>query len=134
MFSLGFRYLVYQALDKNVKAWDVALDISKAFNTVGPVGLLHKLKGHGVSGWIFDFIWSFLNCAMKFMLNDHSFGSFHINEVVSQGSIFRSTFSYLYQFSWCHLFPIWYIIVTDKVKLAADYENDLKSVVNWGKF
>lgn len=45
---------VYQALDKNSKAWAVALHILKAFNRVWHAGLLHKLKGYRVSGQIFD--------------------------------------------------------------------------------
>ena len=37
----------------------MALDISKAFDRVGRVGLLHKLKSYGVSGQIFSLISSF---------------------------------------------------------------------------
>lgn len=46
--------LHYQASDKNDKTRAVVLDISKAFNSVLYVELLHKLKGYGCSGWICD--------------------------------------------------------------------------------
>ena len=39
----------------------VALDISKAFDRVWHAFLLHKLKPYGISGQIFDLIWSFLS-------------------------------------------------------------------------
>ena len=39
----------------------VALDISKTFDRVWHVGLLHKLKSYGISGQIFSLIWSFLS-------------------------------------------------------------------------
>ena len=34
----------------------VALDISKAFERLWHVGLLHKLKSYGISGHIFDLL------------------------------------------------------------------------------
>ena len=39
----------------------VALDISKAFDSVWCAGLLHKLKSYGISVQIFDFISSFIS-------------------------------------------------------------------------
>ena len=39
----------------------VALDISKAFDSVWHTGLLHKLKSYGISGQIFSLISSFLS-------------------------------------------------------------------------
>ena len=39
----------------------VALDISKAFDRVWHAFLLHKFKPYGISGQIFDLIWSFLS-------------------------------------------------------------------------
>ena len=38
----------------------VALDISKAFDRIWPVGVFHKFNSYGISGQIFDFISSFL--------------------------------------------------------------------------
>ena len=39
----------------------VALDISKAFDTVLHGGLFHKFKYYGISGQIFGFLSSFLS-------------------------------------------------------------------------
>ena len=39
----------------------VALDISKAFDRVWQAGLLHKRKPYGISGQIFDLIFSLLS-------------------------------------------------------------------------
>ena len=39
----------------------VALDISKAFDTVLHAGLLHKFKYYGISAQIFGFLSSFLS-------------------------------------------------------------------------
>lgn len=43
---------VNHALDKNGEARTVALDISKGFDRVWCIGLLHKLKSDGASGQI----------------------------------------------------------------------------------
>ena len=40
---------------------DVALDISKVFDRVSHVGLLHKLKSYGILGQIFGLISSFFS-------------------------------------------------------------------------
>ena len=39
----------------------VALDLSKAFDRKWHAGLLHKRKSYGISGQIFDLIFSFLS-------------------------------------------------------------------------
>ena len=73
-FQYGFRssrltadYLTV-ASDRIARAFNrsgatraVALDISKPFDRVWHAGLLHKRKSYGISGWIFDLIFSFLS-------------------------------------------------------------------------
>ena len=49
----------------------MALDISKAFDRVWHVGLLHKLKFYGISGHIFGLISSFLSNGLGSFLVIH---------------------------------------------------------------
>ena len=73
-FQYGFRScqstadLLTVASDRIARAFNrsgttraVALDISKAFETVWHASLLHKLKSYGISGQIFGLISSFLS-------------------------------------------------------------------------
>ena len=39
----------------------MALDVSKTFDRLRHDHLLHKLKSHGISGWVFSLILSFLS-------------------------------------------------------------------------
>ena len=52
---------IARALSMSGATQAVVFDISKAFNWVWHVGLLHKLKSYGISGQIFSLIWSFLS-------------------------------------------------------------------------
>lgn len=45
-----------QAINKNVEARVVALDISKALGRVWHASLLHRLKGYDVTGRLLDLI------------------------------------------------------------------------------
>ena len=49
------------AFDRSGTTQAVLIDISKGFNKVWHVGLLHKLKCYGISGQIFGLISSFLS-------------------------------------------------------------------------
>ena len=49
------------AFNRSVATPGVTLDISKAFDRVLHVGLLHKLKSYGISGRMFGLISSFLS-------------------------------------------------------------------------
>ena len=73
-FQLGFRYSqstadlltvvsdrIARTFNKSEATRAVALDISKAFDWVWQVGLLHKCKSNGISGQIFCLISSFLS-------------------------------------------------------------------------
>ena len=51
---------IARAFNRSGPTQTVALDISKAFDSVWHAGLLHKLKSYGISGQIFGLISSFL--------------------------------------------------------------------------
>ena len=71
----------------------VALDISKAFDRVWHAGLLHKLKGYGISGQVFGLISSFLSNRWLRVVLDRRFSQeYPGNAGVSQGSILDPTF------------------------------------------
>ena len=73
-FQYGFRFSrstadlvtvvsdrIARAFNRSVATRAVALDISKAFDRVWHVDLLHKLKSYGISGQTFGLISSFLS-------------------------------------------------------------------------
>ena len=75
----------------------VALDISKAFDRVWHVGLLHKLKSYGISGQIFGVICSFLsNTWLRVVLDGKSSQEYSVNAGRPQGSILGPTLFLLY--------------------------------------
>ena len=75
----------------------VALDISRAFNRVWHVGLLHKLKSSGMSGQIFDLVSFFLNNKqLQVVLDGKSSQEYPVNVGVPQGSILGPTLFLLY--------------------------------------
>ena len=75
----------------------VALDISKAFDRVWHVGLLHKLKSYEISGQIFGLISFFLsNRWLRVVLNGKSSQECLVNAGVPQGSILGLTPFLLY--------------------------------------
>ena len=52
---------IARAFNRSEASRAVALDISKAFDSVWDAGLLHQLKSYGISGQIFGLNSSFLN-------------------------------------------------------------------------
>ena len=65
-----------------------ALDISRAFDRVWHVGLLHKLRSYGFSGQIFGLISSFLsNRRLQMVLDRKSSLEYPVHAGVPQGSI-----------------------------------------------
>ena len=75
----------------------VALDISKAFDRVLLVGLLHKLKSYGISREVFSHISSFLsNRWLWVALDGKSSQKISVNAGVPHSSILGSTLFLLY--------------------------------------
>ena len=75
----------------------VALDISKAFDRVWRVGLLHKRSSYGITGQIFGLISSFLiKRWLLVVLDGKTSQEYSVNAGVPQGSILHSTFFLLY--------------------------------------
>ena len=71
--------------------------MSKAFDRVWHVGLLHKLKSYGISGQIFGLIFSFLsNRWLLVVLDGKSSQEYVVNAGVPQGSILGPALSLLY--------------------------------------
>ena len=66
----------------------IALDISKALDQVWHAGLLKKLGAHGVSGYVFDIIKSFLSGrSIRDILDGQKSSTHSVNSGVPQGSI-----------------------------------------------
>ena len=64
----------------------IALDISKAFDRVWHVCVLHKLKSYGTSGQVFGLISSFLsNKRLRVVLDGNSSQEYPVNVEVPQG-------------------------------------------------
>ena len=88
---------IARALNRSGATRAVALDISKGFDRVWHAGLLHKLKPYGISGQIFDLIFSFLsNSWLLVVLDGKSSQEYSVNAGVCQGPILGPTFFLLY--------------------------------------
>ena len=75
----------------------VALDISKAFNSVWHAGLLRKLKSHRISGQMIDFTSSFLSNRRHWIVLDGKYSQeYPFNAGVPQGFILGPTLFPLY--------------------------------------
>ena len=88
---------IARAFNRSGNTQDLALDISKAFDSVWYTGLLHKLKSYGISGQIFGLISSFLsNRRLRVVLDGKSSQEYLVNAGVPQGSILGVTIFLLY--------------------------------------
>ena len=88
---------IARAFNKSRSTWAVAIDTSKAFNRVWPVGLLPKLKFYGISSQIFGLISSFLSDRWLWVVLDRkSSQEYPVNAGVPQSSIVGPTLFLLY--------------------------------------
>ena len=82
---------IARAFNRSGATRTVALDISKAFDSVWHDGL-HKLKSYGISGQIFGLISSFLsNRRLRVVLDGKYSQEYPVNAGVPQGSILSPT-------------------------------------------
>ena len=88
---------IARAFNRSETTRAVALNISKAFDRVWRVGLLHKRSSYGITGQIFGLISSFLiNRWLLVVLDGKTSQEYSVNAGVPQGSILHSTFFLLY--------------------------------------
>ena len=141
---------IARAFNRSGATRAVALDISKAYERVWHVGLLHKRKSYGISRHIFGLISSFLsNRRLRVNLDGKSSQEYPVNTGVPQGSILGPT-----------LFPLYINDLPDDVicniaiyaddttlfsksdqasdlwqilELASELESDLPDTVDWGR-
>ena len=86
---------IARAFNRSGAARAVALDISKAFDRVGHVGLLHKRKSYGVSDQICGFISSFLsNRRLRVVLDGKSSKEYPVNPEFLKAPVLVLHFSY----------------------------------------
>ena len=128
----------------------VALDISKAFDSVWHAGLLHKLKSYGISGQIFGLISYYLsNRGLQVVLGRKSSQEYPVNVGAPQRSSVGPALFLLYVndfsddvicntvisaddttlCSKCHqASDLW-----QQLELASELESDLRDTVDWGR-
>ena len=83
---------IARAFNRSDATRAVTLDISKAFDRVWHVGLLHELKSYGISCQIFGRISSFLSSRRFWVVLDgKSSQEYPVNAGVPQGSILGHT-------------------------------------------
>ena len=129
----------------------LALDISKAFDRVWHVGLLHKLKFYGISGQIFGLISSFLsNKRLRVVLDGNCSQEYPVNIGVPQGSILGPAFFLLYindlpDDVTCSIAIYAYDIILyskcdqeasdllQQLQLAFEFGSDLRDTEDWGR-
>ena len=88
---------IARALNRSGATRAVALDISKAFDRVWHVGLLHKLKSYGISGQISGLISSFIsNRWLLVVLDGKSSQEYPVNAGIPKGSILGTILFLLY--------------------------------------
>ena len=138
---------IARAFNRSGATRAVAVDISKAFDTVWHTGLLNKLKSYGISGQIFGLISSFLgDRRLRVILDGKSSQEYPVN---AEGSVLGPTLFLRYindlpddvicniaiyaddttLYSKCYqASDLW-----QQLELASELESDLRDIVDWGR-
>ena len=110
-----FWQLYLRDFNRSGATQTVLLDISKAFDRVWHVGLLHRRKSYGISTQIFCLISSFLsNKQLWVVLDGKSSQEYPVNALVPQGSILGYTLflPFSYHFSYTFLLVLYVILLS----------------------
>ena len=85
---MSIAHDIYQSLDQGCEVRDVFLDISKAFDKVWHIGLIHKLKQNGIGGLLLKILTDFLKSRkQRVVLNGQHSSWSDVLAGVPQGSI-----------------------------------------------
>ena len=88
---------ISRALDSNLDARVITLDISNAFDKVWHKGLLHKITSYGIKGRVYSVLKSFITGrSMKVVVNGQSSNVYLLNAGVPQGSVLGPTLFLLF--------------------------------------
>ena len=88
---------IARAFNRSVATQAVVLDISKAFDRVWHVVLLHKFKSYGISGQVFGLISSFVSYRrLRVVLDGKSSQKYPVNGGIPQGSLLGPSLFLLY--------------------------------------
>ena len=85
---MSITHDIYQSLDQGYEVRGVFLDISKAFDKVWHIGLIHKLKQNGIGGLLLKILTDFLKSRkQRVVLNGQHSSWSDVLAGVPQGSI-----------------------------------------------
>src|SRR6266853_4044034 len=136
-----------RALDKGQETKVVALDISRAFDSVWHNGLLSKLMSAGVGGYVYRWIRDFLNDRfIRVVVNGRESSAASINASVPQGSILGPTLFLIFINDLSHMISSQVCMFADDTTISAvvpDLKSrdrvtdvicaDLSNVQNWSE-
>ena len=136
---------IARAFNRSGATRAVALDISKAFDRIWHVGLLHKLKTYGILGQIFGIISSFLsNRPLRVVLDGKSSQEYPVKGSILGPTLFLLYINDLPDDVICNI-AIYADDTTlyskcdqasdrwQQLELASELESDLRDTVDWGR-